>query len=374
MRKLIWLILCAGLAEACKDNPNPGFCEQGTGGCKLGYRCDDGDGPTRGQCVAVTLGVDAGTGGQVGDGGDAKGGGTGGTGGATDDAAAVEGGDGGGNTTDVTPPLDEGGPMCAMDGECSGGTICVGMRCSAPRCGDGRKTAAELCDDGNANAVGGYGQKGKCTTECKPAPYCGDGAKNGAEACDDMSSGRTDLGSCNAECTGTYEKKLIKKTGETYSSNLGGPSGADSICQKEFGSAWKAMVVGGNRVATKTPFKGDGQNWVIQKYTHYFNDSGQLLWRTDDIALLGVKDGKRVNVYANAYDSGSGNYPWSGWNDDWTTVQASSEHGSGTCKGWTSEVFGNFPDLDSGYFAKPDLTPAATEPCGTKGPLLCVEQ
>ncbi len=55
----------------------------------------------------------------------------------------------------------------------------------------------------------------------------------------------------------------------------------------------KALLVGATRRATVAPFAGDQQlDWVIRKYTYYYNSNNQLLWRTDGIALLGVRDGQ----------------------------------------------------------------------------------
>jgi hypothetical protein len=170
-------------------------------------------------------------------------------------------------------------------------------------------------------------------------------------------------------CTGYYEKKLIKRTGALYSTNLGGPSGADAICQSEFGAGWKALLVGGSRRATVTPLAGDGQqDWVIQKYTHYYNWLDQLIWRTDDLSLLGVRNGTRLTIYANPFDL-SGSYPWTGWENDWTTVSEDPNIPRGTCLGWTS--------TDPAWrasFCLPDLTHGATELCGGSSFILCVQQ
>jgi hypothetical protein len=225
--------------------------------------------------------------------------------------------------------------------------------------------AGEDCDLGAANDAAAYGED-KCTDRCKPAPYCGDGKKNGDEACDDAVPG-DDLGACNPECSGYYEKKFIRATFNTYAAGeLGGVAGADAKCVLEFGAGWKALLVGGGRRATVTAFIGDGAtDWVIKKYTHYFSYfEEKLLWRTDELPLLGVRDGKRVNVYAAAFKVG--NYPWSGWAEDWTTLK--DEEYQGTCAGWTSTAAG------WGSFALPNLMPSASESCSTGSILLCVEQ
>jgi hypothetical protein len=175
-----------------------------------------------------------------------------------------------------------------------------------------------------------------------------------------------ELGACNAECSGYYEKKRILITNNLYSSDLGGISGADAKCEDELGSGWKALIVGGSRRATTTPFLGDGSDeWVVHKWVHYYNWNDELIWRTDEVPLLGVRGGKRLNVYADAHGN-FGSYTWSGWDTDWTTLEDAGYEG--TCAGWTSTSAG------SGSFSGPDLLPAASEPCGSSLFLLCVEQ
>jgi hypothetical protein len=274
----------------------------------------------------------------------------------TDLATAPSCGDG------VTTPPEECDLGAALNNGAYGGCTATCKR--AERCGDNAKNGPEECDQGPANKVGAYG-RGLCTADCKNAPYCGDTSRNGVEICDNGGTGTTDLGACNPECSGFYEKKVIKPTSQHYSTNLGGPAGADSICQSEFGSGWKALLVGGSRRATLTPFKGDApQDWVIRKYTYYYNASNQLLWRTDDVPLLGVHDGKREAIYADVFPAAS--YPWTGWNSDWTT--RSDDANGGTCGGWTNATTG------WASFAFPDLTFAANEGCGSSSFILCAQQ
>lgn len=200
---------------------------------------------------------------------------------------------------------------------------------------------------------------------------CGDGQKDATEVCDGGGSGSTALGSCNPECTGFYEKKFIRETRERYSGNLGGPAGADTICRAEFGSGWKALLVGGGRRATVAPAKGDGQlDWVVRKYTHYYNENDELVWRTDDVALLGVRAGQRMNLYADAFFR-LDFYPWGGFDSNWVEVPRSDVVGadSGTCAGWSTIAVNEI-----GTFPLPDLTMGRTEPCGGSAPLLCVQQ
>ncbi len=235
-------------------------------------------------------------------------------------------------------------------------------------CGNGAKDPGEDCDLGPKNSATSYGM-GQCTDSCKNAPFCGDGKITNGEVCDEAGSLAMDLGSCNAECSGFYEKKYIRGTFNTYpAGGLGGIAGADAKCVLELGMGWKALLVGGGRRATTTPLLGDGaKDWVIHKYTHYYSYfEDKLLWRTDAVPLLGVRDGQRVNVYANALQSG-GNYPWSGWKSDWTTF-ADTTPNQGTCAGWTST------SADWGSFTFADLTQAQSESCSTSSFILCVEQ
>jgi hypothetical protein len=221
-----------------------------------------------------------------------------------------------------------------------------------------------------------WGPERPCPSTCREsgssATCCGDGAVTGDERCDPGASRGTNLGDCNPECSGFYEKKFLRHTGSVESpGNLGGPAGADQICRVQFGNAYKALLVGGGRRATMTPLRGDGQtDWVIKKYTHYFTENNVLIWRTDSTALLGVRDGQRVNLFADAFPQDENHaYPWGGYDSSWMTIQDSTPEFRGTCQGWTtssSDAWGNFP--------LPDLRFGASEPCGSLQPLLCVEQ
>jgi hypothetical protein len=244
----------------------------------------------------------------------------------------------------------------------------AGGQASSSGCGNGQTDDGEECDLGVANSAAAYGP-GKCTDKCKEAPFCGDSKKNGVEACDEGGTS-VELGACNPECSGYFEKKYIRKTSNTYlAGSLGGITGADAKCELEFGLGWKALLVGGGRRATTTPLLGDGaKDWVIKKYTYYYSYyADALVWRTDAVALLGVRDGKRVNVYASAFASG-GAYPWSGWQNDWTTFPDTSDPARGTCAGWTSTT------AEWATFALADLTVGASETCDSTSFFLCVEQ
>jgi hypothetical protein len=177
-----------------------------------------------------------------------------------------------------------------------------------------------------------------------------------------------------------YQRKSIRITATDYGTNLGGISGADADCVREFGAGWKALLVGGGRRATVTPFAGDGQqDWVIHKYTHYFNAREQLVWRTDDIALLAVSAGRAQTLFSPLFVAETAFSPlaWSGYNNDWTTQPDTST--SGTCLGWTSaEIQRNLSVtmISAGAFTVSDPQQfVLTTTCGTTSQrLLCVEQ
>lgn len=256
----------------------------------------------------------------------------------------------------------------------SGGTAACGC---APTCtiGQARCAATGIQDCVMQNGCPAWAAPRACPTTCKEtgstATCCGDGVRAGGEKCDGGSAASTELGACNPECTGFYEKKTIKPTQSGVPGNMGGPAGGDQFCRTEFGDGWKALLVGGGRRATVTPNRGDGQtDWVISKFTHYYNAEGQLLWRTDSVPLLGVREGQRMNIYADAFPQ-TGTYPWGGYASDWTAIPERNgpDVYSGTCGGWARSSMDVW-----GTFSFKDLTAAEMEPCAKRLPLLCVEQ
>lgn len=244
------------------------------------------------------------------------------------------------------------------------------MACKPPTCGDGFMQDKEECDDGNSVDADA------CTTACK-LPKCGDGFVQAGEGCDDGPNFKVELDACAPDCSWRYEKKYIYPSstffgggsGGFYKGNLGGPAGADAICQglatnARLLSTYKALIVGGNRRAALTPFNSDqAQDWVIRKYTFYYNWKKELAWRTDNTRLLGVRNGAQQNLLAEITDG----YPWGGWVDGWVTQPDATSNG--TCKGWTSSS-----ESDWGTFPLPSLLKGAGEPCSYQMPILCVEQ
>ncbi len=163
-----------------------------------------------------------------------------------------------------------------------------------------------------------------------------------------------------------YEQKRILNSPTKFSPG-GGLEAADTHCQAAFGkdgSVWKALLAGGGRRASITANIGDGQlDWVLAPYTEYYNWEGRLIWTTGSVSLLGVEDGARVDLLAPLFDAESFDYPWTGFEQDWTTVTG------GTCEGWTVDSM-----EVSGTFVSADFSSSAGELCATSMNLLCVEQ
>jgi len=287
-------------------------------------------------------------------------------------------------TGSVGPAARDACTRAGDDSDCSGtpnnGCQCIAGQGNAPCSSDAnasRCDASGACVSCQVNAdcsliSGGrtFCDAGRCTT----APVCGDGVRGGSEVCDGGRNGSTAVGACNPECNGFYEERTLQVTVGRYDGNLGGIRGADAICQGEFGGEYKALLTGGQRRATVTPFLGDGQqDWVLRKYTHYLRGSdGVVIWRTDGVPLLGASGGRKQALFVNLWAPNTGNYPWSGFGPDWTTFVPTAAGSLGTCEGWTSNVF----TVDSSYgaFITDDLNQAANEPCSVPMALLCVEQ
>lgn len=268
------------------------------------------------------------------------------------------------------------------DGTPNGGCECVAGRGNGPcsedpnssRCnGQGECVPCQVNADCSLISAGrNFCDGGRCTAP----PTCGDGIRNGTEICDGGRARPTAVGSCNPECTGFYEERSILLTRSSYLTNLGGVAGADAICVAEFGSGYKALIVGGGRRASVTPFLGDAQqDWVLRKYTHYLNSDGALIWRSDEVALLGASGGRRQQQFADLWSPNEGIYPLAGFNDDWTTLPDSPSSQVGTCNGWSTNDSANFTRWAGIQLPRlADVRTGTGQPCGRDGPLLCVEQ
>jgi cysteine-rich repeat protein len=121
-----------------------------------------------------------------------------------------------GCTGDFVP----GQPPCDSRTDCSSQKLgpgfedglfnCVGGRCIATTCGDGKvqEDEGELCDDGNDDP------QDDCNNECQP-PRCGDGIQQGSEECDNGSlNSATLVDACRLDCRLAFCGDAILDSGE----------------------------------------------------------------------------------------------------------------------------------------------------------------
>jgi hypothetical protein len=206
---------------------------------------------------------------------------------------------------------------------------------------------------------------------------CGDGVVDSSELCDDGTNLGLELGDCVPGCSGRVEHVVEMVLSEpfvglTSDFALGATRfglEADANCPL----GYKAMITdGSSRIASVSPLTGDGQvDWVLAPYTAYYAGvSGDHVWTTDDVALLGVRDGSLVDL--GPARAGFSSLPsdrafWTGLASDWTAGD--------TCQGWTSSSardqgsIGNTGNSDDGFW---NIIP---NDCGTRTrQLMCIEQ
>jgi len=135
-------------------------------------------------------------------------------------------------------------------------------KCTKAVCGDGNVwEGVEACDMGAANSK----DYGGCALDCQWASRCGDGLVDvGYEDCDQGAlngSGREVDG--KAPCTDTcrWIGRVVFLSGETFSGNLGGVSGADLKCRT---LAQAADLAGAN---TFRAWISDGTQSPLTRFT-----------------------------------------------------------------------------------------------------------
>ena len=224
---------------------------------------------------------------------------------------------------DTTAPTE---PGTSTDPGSSGGP-------GDPFCGDGNIDPGEDCDDGEANAL-----TAACRPDCNVAT-CGDGdIWAGVEGCDDGEGDNVlEVGACAPDCSRVIEERVIVQPGgapQNADFRNNPVAFADSLC--EFGFA--AMFAYPNvREAALDPFDTSRSlDWVLQPYTAYFNDDGELLWITDAVPLLGVRDGTQHPLLDTVRPPESPLYrKITGMTDGWLTRV------DNTCSLWTDATPGN---------------------------------
>jgi len=260
-------------------------------------------------------------------------------------------------------------PAFCGDGTCDANEDCT--LCSADCgdcpafCGDGILDPGEACDNGSQNGT----KPGDCKPDCSgfvEEAECGNGKVEVGEACDEPSAA-VDVGDCKPDCSGFVEEKLITISAQAHAPDFGGVAQADAIC----GAGFKAMLTdGATRVATVSPNQGDGQkDWVLQTWTHYVNGNGELLWITDERALLGVSETNNtqsVDLLATIATDTSFKSAWTGVLNNW---QSSSD-----CQNWTAGDIGNSGKMGIATSTSSYKNQGGSSSCTPARYLYCVEQ
>jgi len=116
-------------------------------------------------------------------------------------------------------------------------------------CGNSKLELIEQCDDGNT--AGGDGCSADCLWE-----ECGNGIIDINEECDDGNDNDGD--GCSFSCTTEY--KMVFLTSNTYSGDLGGLDGADTICND--------LAVEAGLHGTYKAWLSDSDVSVSERFTH----------------------------------------------------------------------------------------------------------
>lgn len=256
------------------------------------------------------------------------------------------------------------GEECDAGMDNGNGGLCS-PKCKLNICGDGYAAEDEKCDDGELNGMGSA-----CTKDCV-FTTCGDAYKGGDEKCDSGDANGTGVGFCSHDCLELIEEaREICVTqpiflGKLYDGQFAGIAGADGLCGQKCGMGYKAMVVGEARVASVTPYKGDGDGWVLQPYTAYTRVGGApTVFVTGKERLLGVIAGGDAPLLAplnvNVVPV------WTGLKADWTNAP-------NNCTNWgAKDMNGNYGDSSqttlSKYIAKGE------QACVTPAAIYCAQQ
>jgi len=198
-----------------------------------------------------------------------------------------------------------------------------------PFCGDGNVDAGEECDDGLEN----NGLDQGCLPDCN-LNVCGDSNIGPDEFCDDGEDDNVlEVGACAPDCSTVVEEKVIRLGDSVLDGDLGNNpvATADGTCEVGYGAIF--AYPGLRRATTTANSFVDPLDWVLQPWTFYVRPSGELIWATGAVPLLGVRDGATQpleNAVSGFDAAGTSEQVLTGLEGDWTTAVSS------TCDGWTS--------------------------------------
>lgn len=219
-------------------------------------------------------------------------------------------------------------------------------------CGNSNLELIEQCDDGNA--VSGDGCSAECLWE-----ECGNDIIDPNEECDDGNV--YDGDGCSSSCAKEY--KIVFLTSKTYSGNLGGLDGADTICND--------LALDAGLPGTYKAWLSDSVISVSERFTHagpYILVDGTIIadgWTE----LTGGYLSNPINRDENNYSYGNqGVWTNTQWNGE---IKDYSEYYN--CKNWTasSSSSGVYGSSSSIYYFWTDNSKIN---CSYSRRLYCFEQ
>jgi hypothetical protein len=179
----------------------------------------------------------------------------------------------------------------------------------------------------------------------------------------------------NSTTTITNTTKYIFVTQATFQGNLGGVSGADTICQNEkennfsslagAKSEYKSLLVDGvARVACLTAnctsTIGNNTNWVLQPNSKYYRPDEQLVFETNGAGIF------VFGTLTNAFSTVGTDQWWTGLDTNWTTS-------GDDCSNWVSNAGGVFALFGLGENTNDSaISDFASTACSNSKKLLCV--
>ena len=193
----------------------------------------------------------------------------------------------------------------------------------------------------SSTSTGGVPQESSSTDEPETTgaipESCGDGVVDDDELCDAGDDNGVEPGGCAPDCSALIQERTIVVSVTNLAASFA--SGSDTVvgvvddaCEAEFGAGALAMFAfGDERRATVAAYVGDGAvDWVLDPWTRYLNDAGDLVWLTESIALLGVDGaGDTHDLHHPLWVQVENNPVFTGMNTNWTT-QVDAD-----CNGWT---------------------------------------
>jgi hypothetical protein len=196
--------------------------------------------------------------------------------------------------------------------------------------GDGDE---ETTGDGDGDMTGDGDGDMTGDGDGEPAAVCGNGIVEVGEACDNGDENALEPGACAPNCSTIIQTKRLQMSGEINGAAFqpNPVAYADSRCPP----GYKAMFAFSNaRVATTVGWQTvNSIDWPVKPFTAYYNLDDVLVWVTDEVALLAIRDGARqlpIDPFFPCPMFCLGFKMVSGLLDDGTTSV------SATCDGWTT--------------------------------------